>query len=81
MVVGAYAVALIIFNVGLHCSRGLFMAALVAGVFGLILGFAINFATTYVSAQLFFPTAFIALLVILLLKPGGLFGSKKVRNA
>jgi len=66
-----------------------FIAAVIGGLeslFGavagaMILGFAINFATTYVSAQLFFPTAFMVLLVILLLKPGGLFSSKKARNA
>jgi branched-chain amino acid transport system permease protein len=38
MAVGAYAGALTIFNAGLHPVFGLFMAALVAGVFGLILG-------------------------------------------
>ena len=47
----------------------------------MILGFAINFATTYISAMLFFPTAFIVLVAVLLLKPGGLFGSKKGRSA
>ena len=38
MAVGAYAGALAIFNVGLHPVIGLFVAALVAGVFGLLLG-------------------------------------------
>jgi len=38
MAVGAYAGALTIFNAGHHPVIGLFMAALVAGVFGLILG-------------------------------------------
>ena len=38
MAVGAYAGALSIFNAGLHPVIGLIMAALVAGVFGLILG-------------------------------------------
>jgi branched-chain amino acid transport system permease protein len=38
MAVGAYAGALTIFNAGLHPIIGLCMAALVAGVFGLILG-------------------------------------------
>jgi branched-chain amino acid transport system permease protein len=38
MAVGAYAGALTIFNAGLHPVIGLFMATLVAGVFGLILG-------------------------------------------
>ncbi len=66
-----------------------FVAAVIGGLeslFGavvgaMILGFAINFATTYISAKLFFPTAFIVLVVVLLLKPGGLFGSKKSRSA
>jgi len=38
MAVGAYAGALTIFNAGLHPVIGLFMATLVAGIFGLILG-------------------------------------------
>ena len=38
MAVGAYAGALTIFNAGFHPVIGLFMAALVAGIFGLILG-------------------------------------------
>ena len=38
MAVGAYAGALTIFNAGLHPIIGLFMATLVAGIFGLILG-------------------------------------------
>jgi len=66
-----------------------FVAAVIGGLeslFGavvgaMILGFAINFATTYISGQLFFPTAFIVLVAVLLLKPGGLFGSKKDRSA
>ncbi len=66
-----------------------FVAAVIGGLeslFGavvgaMILGFAINFSTTYISAKLFFPTAFIVLVVVLLLKPGGLFGSKKGRSA
>ncbi len=66
-----------------------FVAAVIGGLeslFGavvgaMILGFAINFATTYISAKLFFPTAFIVLVVVLLLKPGGLYGSKKGRSA
>jgi branched-chain amino acid transport system permease protein len=38
MAVGAYAGALTIFNAGLHPVIGLLVAALVAGVFGLLLG-------------------------------------------
>ncbi len=66
-----------------------FVAAVIGGLeslFGavvgaMILGFAINFATTYISGLLFCPTAFIVLVAVLLLKPGGLFGSKKDRSA
>lgn len=66
-----------------------FVAAVIGGLeslFGavvgaMILGFAINFSTTYISAKLFFPTAFIVLVAVLLLKPEGLFGSKKGRSA
>ena len=66
-----------------------FVAAVIGGLeslFGavvgaMILGFAINFATTYISAKLFFPTAFIVLVTVLLIKPAGLFGSKKSRSA
>lgn len=38
MAVGAYAGALAIFNAGLHPAVGLIISALVAGIFGLILG-------------------------------------------
>ncbi len=66
-----------------------FVAAVIGGLeslFGavvgaMILGFAINFATTYISAKLFFPTAFIVLVLVLLIKSAGLFGSKKSRGA
>lgn len=66
-----------------------FVAAVIGGLeslFGavvgaMILGFAINFSTTYISAKLFFPTAFIVLVLVLLIKPAGLFGSKKSRSA
>lgn len=66
-----------------------FVAAVIGGLeslFGavvgaMILGFAINFSTTYISAKLFFPTAFIVLVLVLLIKPAGLFASKKSRSA
>jgi len=47
----------------------------------MILGFAINFSTTYISQKLFFPTAFIVLVLVLLIKPSGLFAAKKSRGA
>ena len=66
-----------------------FVAAVLGGlesVFGavvgaMLLGFAINFSTTYISPKLFFPTAFIVLVLVLLIKPSGLFAAKKSRGA
>jgi branched-chain amino acid transport system permease protein len=65
-----------------------FIAAVIGGLdslFGavagaMILGFAINFSTTYISYKLVFPTAFVILLLVLLIKPGGVFSSKKGRK-
>jgi branched-chain amino acid transport system permease protein len=55
-----------------------FIAAVIGGLdslFGavagaMILGFAINFATAYISSKLVFPMAFIILILVLLIKPG-----------
>jgi branched-chain amino acid transport system permease protein len=66
-----------------------FVAAVIGGLeslFGavagaMILGFAINFSTIYISQKLFFPTAFIVLVLVLLIKPSGLFAAKKSRGA
>jgi branched-chain amino acid transport system permease protein len=66
-----------------------FVAAVIGGLeslFGavagaMVLGFAINFSTTYISQKLFFPTAFIVLVLVLLIKPSGLFAAKKSRGA
>jgi branched-chain amino acid transport system permease protein len=55
------------------------LAGAVAGA--MVLGFAINFSTTYISTKLIFPTAFLVLLVVLLVRPSGLFAAKKGRNA
>ncbi|MEY4901704.1 MAG: hypothetical protein RLZZ190_431 [Actinomycetota bacterium] len=65
-----------------------FVAAVIGGLeslFGavagaMILGFAISFATSYVSEKLVFPMAFIMLIVVLLIKPAGIFSSKKIRK-
>jgi branched-chain amino acid transport system permease protein len=65
-----------------------FIAAVIGGLdslFGavagaMILGFAINFAATYISYKLVFPTAFVILILVLLVKPGGLFSSSKGRK-
>jgi branched-chain amino acid transport system permease protein len=66
-----------------------FIAAVIGGLeslFGafagaMLLGFAINFATSYISAQLFFPTAFFVLILVLVFKPAGIFASTKSRGA
>jgi branched-chain amino acid transport system permease protein len=65
-----------------------FISAVIGGLdslFGavagaMILGFAINFATSYISSKLVFPMAFIILILVLLIKPGGIFSSVKGRK-
>ena len=55
------------------------MVGAVAGA--MVLGFAINFSTTYISTTMVFPTAFLVLILVLLVKPSGLFAAKKGRSA
>ena len=65
-----------------------FIAAVIGGLDSLlgavagamILGFAINFATAYISSKLVFPMAFIILILVLLIKPGGIFSAQKGRK-
>ena len=65
-----------------------FVAAVIGGLdslFGavagaMILGFSISFATSYVSEKLVFPMAFVMLVVVLLIKPAGIFSGKKIRR-
>ena len=65
-----------------------FIAAVIGGLdslFGavagaMILGFAISFATSYVSEKLVFPMAFVMLVLVLLIKPAGIFSGKKSRR-
>jgi len=65
-----------------------FIAAVIGGLdslFGavagaMVLGFAINFAASYVSYKLVFTTAFALLIIVLLVKPNGLFSSSKGRK-
>lgn len=66
-----------------------FIAAVVGGleslvgavVGGLVLGLVLAFVLTYVSGSLVFITAFVLLIVILLVKPRGLIGSRRGRRA
>ena len=65
-----------------------FIAAVIGGLdslFGavagaMVLGFAINFTTSYISSRLVFPTAFIILILVLLIKTAGIFSNKKGRR-
>ena len=65
-----------------------FIAAVIGGLdslFGavagaMILGFAVNFSATYISYKLVFPTAFVILILVLLIKPSGVFSGKKGRK-
>ena len=65
-----------------------FIAAVIGGLdslFGavagaMILGFAVNFSATYISYKLVFPTAFVILILVLLIKPSGVFSGKKSRR-
>jgi branched-chain amino acid transport system permease protein len=66
-----------------------FIAAVIGGleslvgavVGGLLLGLVLAFVLTYISGSLVFITAFGVLIVVLLVKPGGLIGSKRGRRA
>jgi branched-chain amino acid transport system permease protein len=66
-----------------------FIAAVIGGleslvgavVGGLLLGLALAFVLTYVSGSLVFITAFVILILVLLIKPSGLIGSQRGRRA
>ena len=66
-----------------------FIAAVIGGleslvgavVGGVVLGMVLAFVLTYISGSLVFMTAFILLILILLVKPGGLVGSRRGRRA
>lgn len=61
---------------GLESPAGAVIAGLALGVFLNLVGQYVHFAT----AELRLPLAFLVLLVVLLLKPSGLFGRKQVRR-
>ena len=52
-----------------------------AVVGGLVLGLVLAFVLTYISGSLVFITAFGVLIVVLLVKPNGLIGSRGGRRA
>jgi branched-chain amino acid transport system permease protein len=66
-----------------------FIAAVIGGLdsmFGavvgaMILGFGLSFSRTYISMEILFPTAFVLLILVLFVKPGGIFSAKKKRGA
>jgi branched-chain amino acid transport system permease protein len=66
-----------------------FIAAVIGGleslvgavVGGLVLGLVLAFVLTYISGSLVFITAFGLLIIVLLVKPGGLIGSRRARRA
>jgi len=66
-----------------------FAAAVIGGlesmvgavVGGLILGLGVTFIANYVGSTLVFLSAFVFLIIILLVKPAGLISGKRSRNA
>jgi len=66
-----------------------FVAAVIGGleslvgavVGGLVLGIGLSFVLIYLGTSLIFPTAFVVLVLVLLIRPAGLFGVKGARSA
>jgi branched-chain amino acid transport system permease protein len=66
-----------------------FAAAVIGGlesmvgavVGGLVLGLGVTFVSNYVSTSLTFPTAFVFLIIILLVRPSGIVSGKRSRRA
>ena len=66
-----------------------FIAAVIGGleslvgavVGGLVLGLVISFVLMYVSGSLFFIAPFVILLIVLIIKPQGIVGTKVARRA
>jgi branched-chain amino acid transport system permease protein len=66
-----------------------FTAAVIGGleslvgavVGGLVLGIGLSFILIYLGTSLVFPTAFIVLVLVLLIRPAGIFGVKGARSA
>jgi branched-chain amino acid transport system permease protein len=66
-----------------------FTAAVIGGleslvgavVGGLVLGIGLSFILLYLGTSLVFPTAFVVLVLVLLIRPAGIFGVKGARSA
>ena len=66
-----------------------FVAAVIGGlesllgavVGGLVLGIGLSFVLIYLGTSLVFPTAFVVLVLVLLVRPSGIFGVKGARSA
>lgn len=66
-----------------------FIAAVIGGleslvgsvIGGLVLGLVLAFVLTYISGSLVFITAFVVLILVLLVRPSGLIGTKRGRRA
>ena len=66
-----------------------FVAAVIGGleslvgavVGGLVLGIGLSFVLIYLGTSLVFPTAFVVLVLVLLIRPAGIFGVKGARSA
>jgi branched-chain amino acid transport system permease protein len=66
-----------------------FTAAVIGGleslvgavVGGLVLGIGLSFILIYLGTSLVFPTAFVVLVLVLLIRPAGIFGVKGARSA
>jgi branched-chain amino acid transport system permease protein len=66
-----------------------FAAAVIGGlesmvgavVGGVVLGLGVTFVANYVSTSLIFPTAFVFLIIILLVRPSGIVSGKRSRRA
>lgn len=66
-----------------------FVAAVIGGlesllgavVGGLVLGIGLSFVLIYLGTSLVFPTAFVVLVIVLFIRPSGIFGVKGARSA
>jgi branched-chain amino acid transport system permease protein len=73
ILINAFAAAVV---GGLESAAGAVVAALLIGVLLNLLGSYVH----WVTPQLLLPAAFVLMLVVLLVKPSGLFGRTRVRK-